>query len=274
MLLSIALLLCAIARDQTTSPAARKSNAETHPTQPGQIEPGQSSASRPADSTKLEAIKTQEAYYPLEAAKTQLQGEVWVKMHVSETGDVESVDVISGDPILAKSAVDAAKKWKFKPFIKDGKPIRVATKIPFDFAFKEKFMNNGVSADGSTTSKVLQLPSSDSSNAALAAQCSGATQGRMRVAGSISQGLLIHAVAPVYPEDARQARIQGTVALCAVITKEGRVENLKLVSGPKQLVPAAIGAVQQWRYQPYLLSGNPVEVVTEIQVNFRLSNGR
>ena len=60
-----------------------------------------------------------------------------MKACVSETGDVESVELISGDPILAKSAIDAVKKWKFKPFIKNGKPITVSTKLPFNFAFSE-----------------------------------------------------------------------------------------------------------------------------------------
>jgi TonB family protein len=273
-LLPIASLICASAWGQNPSLSAPKSDPEPQITQLGQMEPRQSSAGPLSDSTKLEPIKIQKAYYPLAAEKTQLQGEVMVRMHVSETGDVEGVDVISGDPMLAKSAVDAAKKWKFKPFIKDGKPIRVSTKIPFDFAFSEKIMEKGVSADGSTIAGSKPLPSPDSSSRALAAQCFDANQKRVRVAGSISQGLLVHGVAPVYPEDARQARIQGTVVLCATITKDGRVENLKSILGPKQLVPAAIGAVQQWRYQPYLLSGSPVEVETEIQVNFQLSKRR
>jgi protein TonB len=77
-------------------------------------------------------------------------------------------------------------------------------------------------------------------------------------------------VQPVYPPEARQDRIQGTVILHAIISKEGRIADLRLISGPKELAPAAIGAVQQWRYRPYLLMGSPVEVDTEIQVNFRL----
>jgi TonB family protein len=83
-------------------------------------------------------------------------------------------------------------------------------------------------------------------------------------------GLLVHKVAPVYPESARQNRVQGTVVFGAVIDKNGRIAELKPVSGPKELIPAAMGAVQQWRYKPYFLEGQPVAVETQIVVNFQL----
>ena len=100
-----------------------------------------------------------------------------------------------------------------------------------------------------------------------------ATPQRVRVSQGVSQGLLIRRVNPTYPPLARQARIQGTVILRAVISKDGSIENLQLVSGHPMLAPAAIEAVKQWRYKPYLLNGEPVEVDTEVQVNFTLSGG-
>ena len=84
-------------------------------------------------------------------------------------------------------------------------------------------------------------------------------------------GLLIHRVQPEYPPLARQARIQGTVSLAAVISKEGAIENLRVLSGHPMLVSAAINAVKQWRYRPYVLNGNPIEVDTQITVNFSLA---
>jgi periplasmic protein TonB len=87
------------------------------------------------------------------------------------------------------------------------------------------------------------------------------------------EGNLIHRVQPVYPPLARQARIQGAVLLRAIISREGRIENLRVLSGHPMLVPAAIEAVRQWRYQPYILNDQPVEVETEITVNFILSGG-
>lgn len=100
-----------------------------------------------------------------------------------------------------------------------------------------------------------------------------ATPQRVRVSQGVSSGLLVRKVQPVYPPLARQARIQGTVLLRAQISKDGSIENLQLISGHPMLAPAAIEAVKQWKYRPYLLNGEPVEVDTEVVVNFTLSGG-
>jgi periplasmic protein TonB len=100
-----------------------------------------------------------------------------------------------------------------------------------------------------------------------------ATPQRVRVSQGVTQGLLIRKVQPNYPPLARQARIQGSVLLQAEISKEGTIQNLRLISGHPMLAPAAIEAVKQWRYKPYILNGEPVEVETQITVNFTLSGG-
>ncbi|MGA7694170.1 MAG: TonB family protein, partial [Candidatus Sulfotelmatobacter sp.] len=89
-----------------------------------------------------------------------------------------------------------------------------------------------------------------------------ATPQRVRVSQGVSAGLLVRRVNPTYPPLARQARISGQVVLRAVIAKDGSIENLTLVSGHPMLAPAAIEAVKQWKYRPYLLNGEPVEVDT------------
>jgi TonB family protein len=94
---------------------------------------------------------------------------------------------------------------------------------------------------------------------------------RIAVDGIVQQSKLINQPKPQYPPLARQARIQGTVRFSAVIDKDGRVTNLTLVSGHPLLAPAAQDAVRQWVYQPTLLNGQPVEVMTEIDVNFTLA---
>ena len=94
---------------------------------------------------------------------------------------------------------------------------------------------------------------------------------RVRVSQGVTTGLLIHKVEPTYPMLARSARIQGNVVLKAIIDKEGNIQDLQLVSGHPMLVPAAIQAVKQWRYRPYLLNGQPVEVETTITVIFSLT---
>jgi len=100
-----------------------------------------------------------------------------------------------------------------------------------------------------------------------------ATPQRVRVSSGVSTGLLIKKVTPNYPPLAKQARIQGHVLLQAEISKEGTIQNLQLISGHPMLAPAAIEAVKQWRYKPYLLNGEPVAVETQVDVVFSLSGG-
>lgn len=88
----------------------------------------------------------------------------------------------------------------------------------------------------------------------------------------MAEGDLVHKVLPKYPPLARSARIQGTVVLQAMIGKSGTIENLRLLAGHPMLAPAAIDAVRQWRYRPYILNDEPVEVETQITVNFSLGN--
>ena len=85
------------------------------------------------------------------------------------------------------------------------------------------------------------------------------------------QGMVVKKVAPEYPEAAKKAGIQGEVKLRATIGKTGDVENLQVVSGHPQLAPAAIEAVKQWKYRPYMKNGHAVEVITDIDVNFTLA---
>jgi len=87
------------------------------------------------------------------------------------------------------------------------------------------------------------------------------------------EGNLIYRPQPVYPPLARSARVQGSVFLRAIISREGTIENLQVLSGHPMLVHAALDAVRQWRYRPYMLNGEPVEVETQVTVNFLLSGG-
>ncbi len=88
---------------------------------------------------------------------------------------------------------------------------------------------------------------------------------------TILEGNLIRRVLPVYPPFARSVRIQGSVVLLAIISKAGTIDNLRALSGHPMLVPAALDAVSQWRYRPYILNNEPIEVETQITVNFTLS---
>jgi protein TonB len=95
---------------------------------------------------------------------------------------------------------------------------------------------------------------------------------RVRVSQGVSEGLLLQKVVPIYPPLARTARVDGVVVLAAIISRNGSIENLHVVSGHPLLISAAIDAVKQWRYRPYLLDGMPVEIETNINVIFSFQN--
>jgi protein TonB len=94
---------------------------------------------------------------------------------------------------------------------------------------------------------------------------------RVRISQGITKGLLIQKIEPKYPPLALAAHIWGQIVLKAIISKQGEIKELQLVSGHPMLVPAAIEAVTQWRYRPYLLNGEPVEVESTVTVTFQLS---
>jgi len=93
---------------------------------------------------------------------------------------------------------------------------------------------------------------------------------RVRVSQGVSQALLIKKGEPEYPQEARDKRIEGTVVLQVQISEAGDVTEVRLISGHPLLAPPAIEAVKQWKYKPYLLNGEPVQVETRVTVDFRL----
>jgi protein TonB len=95
-------------------------------------------------------------------------------------------------------------------------------------------------------------------------------KGPQRISSGVANGMLIDRVLPAYPPIAREAGIQGTVVLEATITTAGTIRELRVVSGPQMLRQAAVDAVSRWRYRPYLLNGQPIEVETTISVVFSM----
>jgi TonB family protein len=263
LLLSASLLTYAQVENQTAAQPQSPSPAAS-PSPPG-----------PADSTQLEVIKAPRPDYPAEATEKELQGQVWIKLLISETGDVEGAEIISGNPILAKAATDAMKKWKFKPFIKNGKAVKVSTKLPFDFALQGHVFEPRSPA----ATRMAEPPASPSSPTAPGAADASSTPApetgseppqKLRVSQGVMESNILHRVEPAYPPEARRNHIQGNVVLRVIIGRDGRVHDVKAVSGPRELIEASIGAVQQWRYRPYLLQGKPVEVETTIKVQFHM----
>ncbi len=96
-------------------------------------------------------------------------------------------------------------------------------------------------------------------------------QDKLKVASELQQAKLVTSAIPVYPVLDKRGRVEGTVRLTATIDKEGMVEKLETVSGHPILEQAAVEAVKKWRYRPTMLNGEPVEVITTIDVVFKLS---
>jgi TonB family protein len=203
------------------------------------------------DSTSLEVVRMQKVHYPRKARKKKIQGQVQLNVDISETGAVEHVEPLSGNPELIPAAMNAVKKWKYKPYLRNGKAVKVTTRLPLDFALPENI--HEIALD------TTPLPASDAPSSATTV-----------VAAAVMAGRLVHKVTPVYPASARANHLQATVVLQAAINEQGRISELKVVSGPTEFVEASIGAVQQWRYRPYVLNGEPVAVTTQIQLPYQL----
>ena len=97
---------------------------------------------------------------------------------------------------------------------------------------------------------------------------------KFQIASGAATGMLLKKVPPVYPLEAKVARVQGTVVLSATIAKTGAVSEVNVVSGPPLLQSAAVDAVRQWQYKPYSVNGEPVEVETTIEVAFGVDGTR
>lgn len=187
--------------------------------------------------------------YPPLARQARIQGKVLLKALISKNGDVENLELISGHPMLAPSAMEAVKQWKYRPYLLNGEPVEVETQVQVNFTLSEEPV-------------LLTETQGDDTHPPLPR--------RVRVSSGFAQTLILTRVNPQYPQDARDQRIQGLVVLKVIIDQEGNVSNVDLISGHPLLVPAAIEAVKQWKYKPYLLNSEPIPVETQVQVSFTL----
>jgi TonB family protein len=193
--------------------------------------------------------------YPTEASQIRLQGQVILSVQINTSGEVDGVRLISGHPMLSPPAIEAVKQWTYKPYLLNGNPVAVETIVSLNFTLSD---DRGLVEDA-------PVPKDSDPT-----QPGAAVPQRVRVSSGLSSGLLTFRVNPVYPPDAREQGIQGLVLMRVEIDQEGNVETVDLISGDPLLAPAAIEAVKQWKYKPYLLNGNPMNVETQVQVNFVL----
>jgi TonB family protein len=207
--------------------------------------------------------------YPPLARQAHIQGVVSLKVEVDKAGDVQNVQLVSGHPMLAPAAIEAVKQWKYAPYLLNGTPVIVETSVQVNFTLANEPPSEVVGGDASsdrtppevTGGVIGSAPPSDTPASQMR---------RIRVSRGIESGLLVKKVQPEYPPEAKDKHIQGAVVLRATIDSEGNVANLELISGHPLLAPSAIEAVKQWKYRPFLLNNTPMQVETQIVVNFTL----
>ena len=207
----------------------------------------------PPNSSPALLVRKVAPVYPPLARQARIQGTVVLSIVISKDGEVRDTKLVSGHPMLSPAAIEAVKQWRYKPYISDDKPVEVETivRVGFRMADGPEVRGPGGAQQGSAPREgVPQL---------------------VRVAAGIMQGLLEHKVDPEYPADAKEKHIEGTVLLNVDIDDEGNVGRVELVNGHPMLAPAAMDAVLQWRYRPFVLNGEAVAVETTVEVKFALA---
>ena len=261
----------------TTSNSSSLESVSSNPPQAQQAGQGPSSDQYPGvyrvggDVAPPKATYAPDPQYSEKARQAGYEGTVVLWLVVDANGLPQEIKVQHSLGMgLDEEAIKAVRQWRFQPALKDGKPIPVMVNVQVNFRLDGKpgvqhASSPSPGGDGSAVTPAL--------SGRPPASAPGSSPQQVQIGQAVSQGLLISKVQPTYPPLARQARVQGTVVLHAVIGKDGSVQDLQVVSGHPMLIQAAMDAVKQWRYKPYLLMGKPVQVQTTINVNFELSNG-
>jgi TonB family protein len=205
-----------------------------------QVQSGPATNDQSAHHIEMPRAKdTFDPLYPIEAREKHIEGSVELRVVIGADGNAKDISVTRGDPVLAPAAVDAVSQWTFEPKRVDGQAVEAEVTICVVFHSL---------AAGSTSIIGMGCRSTE----------------------GVTPGSVISQVPPIYPAKARKKHIEGQVLLQARIGVDGIVQDLKVISGNRELTQAAIDAVRQWRYRPTLKDGTPVEVTTKITVTFTL----
>jgi len=179
--------------------------------------------------------------YPPDAKAQGVEGSVVLRALIGKDGRVEKLAVMSGSPLLSGAAIDAVKQWVYRPYLLNGEPVEVDTTITVNCSFEGGSAQPGVDYAATVDAAVM----TDNT---------------------------IKRVPPVYPPIAKLSHVQGDVVLHVIIGVNGTVESMKVVSGHPMLQQAAMDAVKQWVYRPYIVNGVRRRVDTTVTVNFYLTN--
>lgn len=189
--------------------------------------------------------------YPPLAKQARIQGTVRLRATIAKDGSVRDLEVVSGHPLLVESALEAVRQWRYQQTLLNGEPVEVITMIDINFT-----LEGGPGAEAAAQS--VEPP-------AFSLEEPGQPQ-RIRVGAAVQQRKLLYSPEPLYPPLAEQARVRGTVRLDVLIAADGAVKQVHFISGHPLLAGAVVEAAKKWRYRPTLLDGQPVEVVTQVQV--------
>ena len=221
----------------------------------------------------IATVARREPAYPKNALADQ--GDVFLRIVIDQQGKViEAAPVprdewppnpdLTEDARLREAAIKAVKHWEYNPYLVNGQPVEVETRMVVKFKTEPidhaeggviggvpRGVIGGIIGNAAPPPRVLQPP-------------------HLRVSSAVMEGNLLKHVDPVYPAMARDAKIQGEVRLQAGISKTGVIQNLRAISGHPILIQAAMDAVRQWKYKPFLLDGEPIEAEGVVIVDFEL----
>lgn len=191
-------------------------------------------------------LKSVDPVYPEEARKAGIEGTVVVEATTDERGRVQSVRVLKSIPMLDKAAIDAVKQWVYEPMVIDGEPKGITFTTTCRFSLESEKMGKAIE-QGITGTKPA-----------------------VRAVKDIQPPKLIKIIDPVYPEDARKAKIEGVVILEATTDIYGKVIDTKILRSIPELDQAAMDAVKQWIYEPMIIEGEPRGVTFTVTCTFKL----
>jgi TonB family protein len=188
-------------------------------------------------------VKQVDPVYPEAARKARVEGVVILEAKADEQGRVADTRILRSIPALDQAAIDAVKQWVYEPMLINGQPRKVVFTVTVRFVLK----------DGPKSG----IPEKFAA-------------GAVKAEGDIKPPQLIKEVQPVYPEIARQAEVQGVVILSVKADEEGKIVDTMVLRSIPLLDQAAIDAVKQWVYEPYVKDGKPVPIVFTVTVRFVL----
>lgn len=197
--------------------------------------------------------------YPRDARERHTQGDVLIDVIVDESGNVQTAKLsncANCSSILGDASLSAVRKWRYQPTVVDGKPAAVSSWIAFRFRLLIKPSVEILTRSESSTPSPETLKPAGSR--------------KLRISSGVAEANLIYKVEPQYPAKAKAEHIQGDVVMQCVIDKEGRLVVTRLLSGHPVLAEPSLEVVRQWRYKPYTLNGEPVEVETTITIKFHM----